>query len=101
MRTRLIERLKEGLDDESSFKMMTSVYTALQELEQQGWCFMSSPVATQSSSIATPILNDEGAEFALAALAVGPAEVAEKLREAVAPELLRVAGAIAKALKRM
>ena len=102
MRTGLIERLKEGLDDESSFKMMTSVYTALQEQEQQGWCFMSSPVATQSSSIATPILGDEGAEFALAALAVGPVEVEEKkLREAVAPELLRVAGAVAEALKRM
>ena len=63
---------------------------------------MSSPVATQSSSIATPILGDEGAEFALAALAVGPVEVEEKkLREAVAPELLRVAGAVAEALKRM
>lgn len=89
-RAQLVEALK-GSEGDGSFKLLSSVYTALQELEEKGWCFLSSPVTSQTCSIATPIRTRGRADFALAAMAVGPAKTAHRLRELVAPELLQVA----------
>lgn len=88
-RAELLEHLKGGEDD-GSFKLLSSVYAALQELEEKGWCFLASPVTSQTSSIATPIRAGGRADFALAAMVVGPAKTEHKLRELVAPELLQV-----------
>jgi len=99
VRSKLLESLKDKEDD-GSFKLMSSVYAALQELEEKGWCFLASPVTSQTCSIATPIRLGDGADFALAAMAVGPAKVEQKLREVVAPELLGIAGLISQELGR-
>ncbi|MCA0325343.1 MAG: helix-turn-helix domain-containing protein [Proteobacteria bacterium] len=100
MRSRLMEHLKDE-DDDASFKLMSGLYAAFQELEEQGWCFLSSPVTSQTSSIATPIRFHGGAQFSLAVMAVGPAPIEQKLREDVAPELLATAGQIAQACEGM
>ncbi len=99
VRSKLLESLKDREDD-GSFKLMSSVYAALQELEEKGWCFLASPVTSQTCSIATPIRGDGGADFALAAMVVGPGKVEQKLRDAVAPELLAVSELISQELRR-
>ncbi len=98
LRAKLIESLGEAEKD-SSFRMMSSVYGALQELDERGWCFLASTVTSQTSSIATPICRGDESHFVLAAMAVGGDDMEQHLREVVAPELLVIAGQIAQELQ--
>lgn len=77
--------------------LLSHVQEAFQELEQRGWCSLSAPVSSQSSSIATPIGAIGQSEFVMAAMAVG-SEGKRMLRVQVAPELLVQAGQIAQDL---
>ncbi len=98
LRSKLMESLEEAEKDHS-FKMMSSVYAAFQELEERGWCFLASPVTSQTSSIATPIRVDDEANFVLAVMAIGDSEMEPRLRDVIAPELLMVAGQISQELQ--
>lgn len=98
LRAKLMESLEEAEKDDS-FKMMSSVYGALQELEERGWCFLASPVTSQTSSIATPIRVGDEANFVLAAMAAGDSETEQRLRDVIAPELLTVANQISQELQ--
>ena len=93
-----METLEEAEKD-NSFKLMSSVYGALQELEERGWCFLASPVTSQTSSIATPIRAGDEANFVLAVMAVGDSETERRLRDVIAPELLTVANEISQELQ--
>ncbi len=71
LQAQLIEALKES-GVEKLQRFMPGVYAAFQELEERGFCFMSSPVTRQSNSIATP-LHERGVPlYALAAMSVAP-----------------------------
>ena len=65
----------------------SEVMVAFRELDEKGWCYMSAPVTSQTSSVATPIHAGNEGDYVLTAMAVGPA-IERKLRDKVAPELL-------------
>lgn len=96
VRDKLLERIKEQ-DGDGSFRLLSSVYAAFEELAERGWCFVASPVTSQTSSIATPIEASGLTEYVLTAMAVGR-DSQRKLRTKVAPELLGLAGVIAQDL---
>jgi len=92
-RTSLLERIKEQ-DSDGSFRLLSGVYAAFEELAERGWCFLAAPVTSQTASIATPIDVFGQTDYVLTAMAVG-ADAQRKLRSKVAPELLAQASAIA------
>lgn len=95
-RSELFRQLETEASSGAS-NQFTDVYTAFQELEEAGWCYLVAPVATQTASIATPV--QMGSEYALAAMAVGT-EVTEAIfRNQIAPALLSVAQRIALAIE--
>lgn len=96
LRTRLLDLVRQE-EGEPSFRLLSNVFASFQELEERGWCFFASPVSSQTSSIATPIRTSGQQDYVLAAMAVG-FDVEQKLREAVAPELLRQTQLIAEDL---
>lgn len=98
LRGKLMESLEEA-EKGDSFKLMSSVYGALQELAERGWCFVTSTVTSQASSIATPIWVGEESNFVLAVMAIGDGEMEQHLCEVIAPELLVVASQIAQELQ--
>ncbi|MEK7946301.1 helix-turn-helix domain-containing protein [Pigmentiphaga sp. YJ18] len=86
------------LEDEAGAGMQRQIAdtrSAFQELDRNGWCYLASPVANQTASIATPVHAGDGVEFALAAMAVGASLTEKNLRQQVAPELFAVAQRIA------
>ncbi|GAA0490832.1 helix-turn-helix domain-containing protein [Pigmentiphaga sp. GD03639] len=76
-------------------RQIADTRTAFQELDRNGWCYLASPVANQTASIATPVHAGTAVEFALAAMAVGASLTEKDLRQQVAPELFAVAQRIA------
>lgn len=97
IRAKLLELLEDAEQD-SSFKLLASVYAAFQELDENGWCFLASPVTSQTNSIATPIRSGDESDFVLAAMAVGGGDSELKLRDVVAPELLTLASQVSEEL---
>lgn len=85
-RSKLLE-IVDSEDGEGASRRKSEVKAAFQELDEKGWCFMASPVTSQTASIATPIYAGSQADYVLTAMAVGPA-VERKLRDKVSPELL-------------
>lgn len=98
VQAKIIEQLKAS-DPDLSARLMANVYKGLQEMEENGWCFLASPVTSQTSSIATVVRSHGEANFSLAAMAVGSTGVEKRLREEVAPQLLTTATAIARELE--
>lgn len=93
VRKRLLAAL-QAQEQEPSLKRISAIFAAFQELEEQGWCFLSAPVSSQTSSIATPI-RCGGETFVLAAMTLGDTGMDDALRRDVAPELMAAASAIA------
>ncbi|WP_153949622.1 helix-turn-helix domain-containing protein [Cupriavidus sp. U2] len=93
----LIELLKAA-NQESVYRFMPGVYAAFQELEEQGWCFVPSPITHESNSIAAPVHLRGSSEFVVAAMSVGTADSEQNLREVVGPQLLRVCAQIGRSL---
>lgn len=91
-RNKLLKLIKE--EETQGAVRQASVDAAVQELEKRGWCFLASPVTSQTNSIATPIRAGASADYVLTAMAVGP-DVQHDLREDVAPDLLHQARQIA------
>ncbi|MPS26252.1 helix-turn-helix domain-containing protein [Pigmentiphaga sp.] len=86
------------IEDEAGAGMRRQIadtHAAFQELDRNGWCYLASPVANQTASIATPVHAGASVEFALAAMAVGASLTEKDLRQQVAPELFAVAQRIA------
>ncbi|OVZ59425.1 hypothetical protein CDO44_12520 [Pigmentiphaga sp. NML080357] len=96
----LIQLLKQS-GQESVYRFMPGVYAAFQELEQNGWCFLASPVTRQSNSIATPIPSPTTVDHVLAAMSVGGVDEERRLREDIGPELLAAAAEIGRELESM
>jgi DNA-binding IclR family transcriptional regulator len=80
-------------ETQGAFRQAT-VDAAINELDKRGWCFLASPVTSQTNSIATPVRTGASADYVLTAMAVGP-DVKHDLREEVAPDLLNQARQIA------
>jgi len=95
----MIEALKRNSRD-GGYRFMPGVYAAFQELEEHGFCFMSSPVGRRSHSIATPLYDRGAPDFVLAAMSTGASDDERKLREEVGPRLLQLAEQIARELER-
>lgn len=91
VRSRLLAAL-QAQEKETSFRRISDIYAAFQELEERGWCFLSAPVTNQTSAIATPLIVG-GKTYALAAMTVGDAGMENKLRQDIAPELMAAARA--------
>ncbi|MES2248108.1 MAG: helix-turn-helix domain-containing protein [Pseudomonadota bacterium] len=91
-RSKLLTLIKED-PSQGAFRQ-ASVDAAFRELEKKGWCFLASPVTSQTNSIATPIRAAATADYVLTAMAVGP-DIEHDLREEVAPDLLHEARQIA------
>lgn len=84
----------DGNNDDKSARRKSEILDAFRELDEKGWCYMSAPVTSQTSSVATPIHADSEGVYVLTAMAVGTA-TERKLRDKVAPELLAQAQMIA------
>lgn len=98
VQAKIIDQLK-ATDPDLSARLMSNVYKGLQEMEENGWCFLAAPVTSQTSSIATVVRVHGEANFTLAAMAVGSASVERRLKEEIAPQLLTTAGEIARELE--
>lgn len=94
-RTNLIRLLK---DDASAVGSLDMTFKAAHvELEKRGWCYLASPVSSQTSSIASPLRVGVTANYVLTVMAVGPATNCDLLED-VGPELLAQAQHVAFAL---
>lgn len=91
-RSKLVKLVKAD-ETQGAFRQAT-VDAAINELDKRGWCFLASPVTSQTNSIATPVRTGASADYVLTAMAVGP-DVKHDLREEVAPDLLNQARQIA------
>ncbi|MGV3572369.1 MAG: IclR family transcriptional regulator [Ramlibacter sp.] len=96
VREQLLERIRAH-DSDGSFRLLSSVYAAFEELAEKGWCFLAAPMTSQTGSLATPIQAFGRTDYVLTAMAVGP-DAQRKLRAKVAPELVAEAGLIAQDL---
>lgn len=85
-RAALLEMLKEQ-DSDASFRVLSNVYAAFQELAERGWCYVPAAVSDQAGSIAAPVVAFGQADYVLAAGVEG-ADGQRKLRDNVAPGLL-------------
>jgi DNA-binding IclR family transcriptional regulator len=93
VRDQLLERIRQQ-DSDGSFRLLSNVYAAFEELAQNGWCFMAAPMTSQTGSLATPIEAFGRVDYVLTAMAVGP-DAQRQLRATVASQLVAEAGAIA------
>ncbi len=91
-RSKLLTSIK-GDDSQGVFRQAT-LDAAFHELEKRGWCFLASPVTSQTNAIATPIRAGASADYVLTAMTVGP-DVEHDLRDEIAPDLLNQARQIA------
>lgn len=91
-RSKLLKLVKEDAS-QATFRQ-AALEAAFQELEKRGWCFLASPVSSQTNSISTPVLPGSTADYVLTAMAVGT-DMEHDLRGEVAPELLAQARQIA------
>ncbi|MDB5750722.1 MAG: transcriptional regulator, IclR family [Ramlibacter sp.] len=96
LRDQLLERIREH-DQDGSFRLLSNVYAAFQELAEKGWCFLAAPMTSQTGSLAAPIEVFGRVDYVLTAMAVGP-DAQRQLRARVAPELVAHASFIAQDL---
>lgn len=96
----LINALKDTAADKSH-RFMQGIYSAYQELEENGWCFVASPVTEQTNSVATPVLDgSDGCRYVLAAMSTHNRVLQETLRNEVAPRLIDLAMRVSQEIQR-